>query len=424
MGTSTATIALVMTGKDLASKEFAKVDRSLSTLAKKSIGGVNLGFLGMAGAVALATDALKTSVRKAIDEQAEIGRLNASLAANVKGWDGNTTAIEERIKAGQDLAFSDGEQRTSLALLVGSTHDVSKALDIQRTAMDLARYKGIDLETATTALIKVENGQYRMLKNLGITLGDNATATDALMAVQKIAGGQAEAYGKTAAGAMDRLTVAMDNVQEEIGTLLLPALTSLADWMTNTGLPAVSDFATTMGVLLSVIGDATQPTIDLRGQAEATGLYWQITGDTINTINDVTSGLTGNLGRYKTKADLTTTSNNGLAKSFSLVAQSGAAALSDVIDEIAWLKETGYISSSKGGKGKVTAKAAGGWVGLNGPEMVLTGERGPEYVVPNHQLGSGAGTGAPVVINVQVDGRTIARIVDQQLFYRAQRKPT
>ena len=33
------------------------------------------------------------------------------------------------------------------------------------------------------------------------------------------------------------------------------------------------------------------------------------------------------------------------------------------------------------------AHAAGGMVGLNGPEIGLLGEKGPEYVVPNHQLG-------------------------------------
>ena len=67
-------------------------------------------------------------------------------------------------------------------------------------------------------------------------------------------------------------------------------------------------------------------------------------------------------------------------------------------------------------------KAAGGWVGLHGPEVALVGEKGPEYVVPNHQLRGGGGS--PVAINVQVDGRTLARIVDQNLFYRAQRRPT
>ena len=38
--------------------------------------------------------------------------------------------------------------------------------------------------------------------------------------------------------------------------------------------------------------------------------------------------------------------------------------------------------------------AAGGWAGLHGPELAMLGERGPEYVVPNHLLGGGGGGGA------------------------------
>lgn len=44
-------------------------------------------------------------------------------------------------------------------------------------------------------------------------------------------------------------------------------------------------------------------------------------------------------------------------------------------------------------------RASGGWVGLNGPEIVRTGEEGPEYVIANHDLGK---LGGPV-INVHFD---------------------
>src|SRR6185436_3831865 len=37
--------------------------------------------------------------------------------------------------------------------------------------------------------------------------------------------------------------------------------------------------------------------------------------------------------------------------------------------------------------------ASGGWVGLHGPELGLLGEKGPEYIVPNHQLGKTGTTG-------------------------------
>lgn len=69
---------------------------------------------------------------------------------------------------------------------------------------------------------------------------------------------------------------------------------------------------------------------------------------------------------------------------------------------------------------KLREHAAGGWVGLNGPEIGLLGEKGPEYVVPNHQLGGGMG-GAPVKVQVVLDGRVIAEAVDKQLYYSLRR---
>ena len=70
-------------------------------------------------------------------------------------------------------------------------------------------------------------------------------------------------------------------------------------------------------------------------------------------------------------------------------------------------------------------KALGGWVGTTGPEIRVLGERGPEFVVPNHALDSfismmssgGSVGGQPVVLQVQLDGATVARLVDRRLAF-------
>ena len=64
--------------------------------------------------------------------------------------------------------------------------------------------------------------------------------------------------------------------------------------------------------------------------------------------------------------------------------------------------------------------AAGGWVGLNGPELSWVGEKGPEYIVPNHQLGNMAPTVKGVTI-VGVSERDIMDMVDRGLYFRLQR---
>lgn len=66
--------------------------------------------------------------------------------------------------------------------------------------------------------------------------------------------------------------------------------------------------------------------------------------------------------------------------------------------------------------------AGGGWAGLHGPELSWLGENGPEYVIPNDQLGRGGG-GSPVTIPVIVDGHELARIVDERLYYLIQGSP-
>lgn len=199
-------------------------------------------FSAAQGAVKDLSDAFLGATAAASSEEANIAKLGASLKANIPGYDGNTDAIERVVKAREDLAFSDDTLRDSLSLLVGATHDVDKAFEIQATAMDLARFKGIDLGTASEALTKVESGQFRILKSLGIVLKDGATATDALAAVQRVAGGQAKAYADTTSGAVDSLKIAFQDLYEEIGKDGKGPLRDFAKVTKDEALPAVREF--------------------------------------------------------------------------------------------------------------------------------------------------------------------------------------
>lgn len=255
----------VFTAQDKMSATVKKVRGELAGF-QKSVGGVkgaipifdrlgaatggliNPTTLAIGGVVALGAG-LIDAAKAAAAEEVNVAKLGAALKANIAGWDGNTDAIEANIRAGERLAFSDDAQRESLALLVAATHDVTEAQKIQATAMDLARLKGISLEEASAALIKVEAGQFRALKGLGIVLKEGATRTEALAAVQEVAAGQAEAYAKTTTGATDRLANSFDNLQESVGRLVAPSLADAATSLAN-----VADAADQAG---SVLGDVT-----------------------------------------------------------------------------------------------------------------------------------------------------------------------
>lgn len=210
---------------------------SIGDSIKRSWSGAEIGKgfvqgLGLAGglgaarlfstAIGKVEDVLGDATKAALEEEDSIQALGSALRASIPAWDGNTTAIERVLTARMKLGFSDDEQRNSLARLVTVTHDVDKALDIERLAMDLARFKKVDLATATQSLILVEGGQYRGLKQLIGSTTDITTQTQALAAVQRAASGAAADYAATNSG---KLLVSQDNVgesMEKLGKITLP----------------------------------------------------------------------------------------------------------------------------------------------------------------------------------------------------------
>ena len=217
--------------------------------------GIGLGLVTQA--IGGAVDFMGMAIKAANEEQASIAQLTTSLKANIPAWDGNTAAIEKVLTARMALGFSDDEQRNSLSLLVAATHDVNKALAVEATAMDLARFKHISLEEATGALTKVEAGSYRILKSLGIELKVGATQTEALAAVQRVAAGQAADYAATNEGKLLVSQIKINEAMEKFGKEIAPVQ---ADAMV-----AVADGAGTLMDVLGALGKVTTPVFDAMG---------------------------------------------------------------------------------------------------------------------------------------------------------------
>ena len=201
---------------------------------------------------------MEGAVKAAADDEASQARLQTALTENAKGWDGNTAAIEDVLKARMKLGFSDDEQRASLAILVAKTGDVTQALDIERAAMDLARLKGIDLAAATEAISKGMSGQGRALVDLGIKVKDYATANEILMAIQDKAAGQAETFANTTAGALASMNIEIDEAVKEIGYKLTPIVRDLAVMVRDDAVPAVDALGQGVDLLKSVMAPAAE----------------------------------------------------------------------------------------------------------------------------------------------------------------------
>lgn len=243
---SEAELTLILKARDLASRSVDRLHGSLGRASGgvKRLGGAfetlgKVGILGVITAIGAAIGFLGLATKAAADEQIGVTKLNTALKANIKGFNGNTDAIEAVIKKREDLAFSDDDLRASLASLVVKYHDVARAQRIQSVAMDVARLKGISLADATALVSKGMDGNAKVLKQLGIILPKTATEQDRLTAIQKKAAGQAAAYAKTAIGGQQAFQIAIQDVVEDIGAGLLPIMTQAFTWLRTQAIPAV-----------------------------------------------------------------------------------------------------------------------------------------------------------------------------------------
>jgi hypothetical protein len=245
-----------------------------------AIGGL-ISPLGLATAgVGILTAGLGMALGAAKDHEVVLARLDQTLQSNVKGYDGNRAAIDQYIEKQTNAGFTVDETTASLAQLVTATGSVQKAQEFQAAAMDLARLKGISLQDATDAMTKIEAGRFRGLANLGIVLQKGATVTDALTAVQKVAAGQSDAYGKTVQGAFSKMNAKFGDAMTKIGEGLMPVLAGLASFFADVLLPA-------LGKVLDFIGPWVGRIVSVfSGMASAIIGIWNGITTTIKNVID------------------------------------------------------------------------------------------------------------------------------------------
>ena len=246
MAERTTTLAFIL--KDSASKGMRELNKTARTLGKTA-GTLNApfaaaakGFAIAAGAAVVVGGAMFAAAKAAAEEDASIARLNAAISANTTITDEQTKQMDAAIEARQNLAFSDDALRDSLSRLVPRTGDVTKAIELQSIAMDFARLRGVDLSTASDLVGKVFGGNTGILSRYGFTVEKGTTATEALAIIQEAAAGQAEAYGETTQGAMESIQIALDNVVEDIGRVVLPILAEVLTFFRDEIMPRLRDF--------------------------------------------------------------------------------------------------------------------------------------------------------------------------------------
>jgi hypothetical protein len=208
-----------------------------------------------AAATAYAGKLLVDGVKAAIEDEAAQAKLATTLE-NVTG------ATRDQIKATEDYitktalanGITDDVLRPSLDRLVRSTKDVTKAQELQQLALDISAGTGKDLSAVSEALGKAYDGNLGALKRLGVGIDDSIIKSKnfdaAAAALSKTFEGQASKQAETFQGKMDRLSIAFDEAKETVGSYVLDALTPLLSGFVDKGIPAIQDFANSLGKTL------------------------------------------------------------------------------------------------------------------------------------------------------------------------------
>lgn len=251
-------LIMQLKGADKAAADIAKVSKESGILGK-AMNGLKggLGMLGGAltvgaGAAGIFGGAMLGAAKAAADEQVGIDRLNQTLKNVVPGFNAATAGVEAYITKTEKLAFADDELRDSLNALVMQTGDLTEAQNLQAVAMDLARAKGMDLETASKLVGKVDADNIGILARYGIQIDANATKEEALAIIREKTAGQAQTFADSAAGSMERAQNAIGNAVETVGGKILGMLegplAGLTTWLESESFTA---FADTVGTVLA-----------------------------------------------------------------------------------------------------------------------------------------------------------------------------
>ena len=200
-----------------------------------------------AAAVAYGTKLAVDGVKSAIeDEQAQL-RLAAALKSATGATDDQIKATEAYIlKTSLATGVADDQLRPAMQRLAVSTKSTEEAQKLLNLALDIAKGRGIELETVANALGRAQDGNTTALGRLGLGLSKSELATLSFTEVQQklsdLYGGAAAANAETFQGKIDRLKVGFDEAKESLGVALLPQVEKFIGFLNESGIPALNAF--------------------------------------------------------------------------------------------------------------------------------------------------------------------------------------
>jgi hypothetical protein len=233
--------------------------------AQKSMGSLGqtmkktLGAVGLTVGVGALVNQLNRAGKAAAEDAKSQGLLALALRNTVGATNEQISAVEKSIAKMELMAsVPDDVIRPAFAGLVRATGDVTAATGLMELALDVAAGTGKDVGTVSAALAKAYAGQGTALNKL---IPGIANATDKFGFLQeKFAGSAAEAANLDP---YQRLNLIFGNLQEAIGTYLLPYLQDFAKWLASPpGQEKLQAIAATFGVIVGAVGNMVSFLLD------------------------------------------------------------------------------------------------------------------------------------------------------------------
>jgi len=293
---------------------FEKTTKKVSGSIGKALGGfgIALGASALISGLTAATKAAAADLKQQKLLAGQLQRTTKASDAQIKGAERFVQSLSEQ------TGILDDDLRPALSNAVRGSGSLAKGQKLLRIALDGSVASGKPLDTVLNALIKANNGNTQSLYKLAPEL-------------KKTKGG-IDDYAKSVKGAAEagadpfaKFNVAIENLSESFGAILLPYVEQFVTFLTETAIPAVEDF----------ISDVSNPNTDV--------------GKTFLAMKEAIVGKNGKSGVYGSVllvidaigqlfASLSSNGNalDGLVKAFEIL----AVALESILYNIASLINT------------------------------------------------------------------------------------
>jgi len=244
-----AVVARILTqysdkGSKAAQKDIAKLGKKFDDFARNTTRAFGLAAAAV-GAFAIKVG--KDAVAAAIADQKSQVLLANSLRNTTGATNAAITAVEDYISKLQvQVGVADDELRPALSKLAAVTGSVTAAQDLLGIALDVSAFSGADLGTATSAVTRALQGNFRSLQKLVPSL-DATTLKSKNFAkimeeVQKATQGAAASRANTLEYRLEIMRIRFGEVLETLGYALLPVIEKFADTLQKKVLPQIENW--------------------------------------------------------------------------------------------------------------------------------------------------------------------------------------